>query len=179
MHERRFQGNPDRLRSPDRVAQLEVERVVTLCLEGIAAHSVLDVGTGTGVFAESFVAHGLEVAGLDVNPDMVLAAQRLVPQAHFEQAPAEAIHHRDQAFDLVFLGLVLHETDDALQALREARRLARMRVAVLEWPYLEQEHGPPLDRRLSPEQLAELARDTGFDRVETLPLVHMVLYRLS
>jgi methylase of polypeptide subunit release factors len=53
MHERRFRGDPARLRSPERLEQLEVERVVELSLEGITAGSVLDVGTGTGVFAEA------------------------------------------------------------------------------------------------------------------------------
>ena len=33
------------------------------------------------------------------------------------------------------LGHVLHETDDPVAALVEARRAARLRVVVLEWPY--------------------------------------------
>jgi ubiquinone/menaquinone biosynthesis C-methylase UbiE len=179
MHEHRYHGAVERLRSPERVARLEVERVVTRCLEGIAARSVLDVGTGTGLFAEAFVARGLEVTGIDANPAMIEAAQRLVPQAHFQQATAEEIHQADGAFDLVFLGLILHEADDAQQALREARRLARQRVAVLEWPYQEQEPGPPLADRLRPEQIASLAQEAGFGTVEGLPLSHTVLYRLS
>jgi len=178
MHERRFQGCLERLRSPDRVARLEVERVVTLCLEGIAARTMLDVGTGTGLFAEAFVAQGLEVTGIDANPDMIEAAPLYVPGGQFKLAPAETIPFPDAAFDLVFLGLVLHEADDALQALREARRVAGMRVAVLEWPYEEEEHGPPRADRLGVEQIEAMALAAGFRQVEALPLVHMVLYRL-
>jgi ubiquinone/menaquinone biosynthesis C-methylase UbiE len=179
MHERRFHGRLELLRSPDRLALLEVQPVVSLCLEGIAARSVLDVGTGTGVFAEAFVAQGLEVTGIDANANMIEAAQRLVPHARFEQAPVEDIPLPDGAFDLVFLGLVLHEADDALQALCEARRVARMRVAVLEWPYQEQEQGPPLAHRLRSEQIEAMALAAGFLQVEALPLAHLVLYRLS
>jgi ubiquinone/menaquinone biosynthesis C-methylase UbiE len=139
---------------------------------------MMDVGTGTGVFAEAFAKQGLKVAGIDASPDMIEAAQHHVPHGHFQQAPAEAIPSADGMFDLVFLGLVLHEADDALQALREARRVARMRVAVLEWPCQEQEHGPPPAHRLGLEQLKGMALAAGFLQVEIVPLAHLVLYRL-
>lgn len=179
VHERRFAGGPEMLRSPRRVQFLEVDRVIDLCLEAFAARSVLDVGTGTGLFAEGFAARGLKVAGIDANPAMVEAARRYVSQEEFQQAPAEAIPYPNCAFDLVFLGLVLHEADDRLQALQEARRVARVGVAVLEWPYREGEHGPPLAHRLRPEEVTVLAQATGFSQVETLHLTHLVLYRLS
>ncbi|MEN2983264.1 MAG: methyltransferase domain-containing protein, partial [Thermus sp.] len=60
----------------------------------------------------------------------------------------------EASFDLAFFGLSLHHLDP-LPALREAARVAR-RVAVLEWPYREEEVGPPLGRRFSPEGLQEL-----------------------
>jgi ubiquinone/menaquinone biosynthesis C-methylase UbiE len=179
MHERRFHADRGLLRSPIRIELLEVERVVELCLEAFAAKSVLDVGTGTGLFAEAFASRGLEVAGIDASREMIASAQRYVPEGHFRQAPAEAIPYSDDAFDLVFLGHVLHEADDPLKALREARRVARIGATVLEWPYQAEEHGPPLVHRLKPEEVATLAQMAGFQKVETLPLAHMVLYRLS
>jgi len=51
-HERRFHGGAERLRAPERVALLETEAVTRLCVEGIDAVTILDVGTGTGIFAE-------------------------------------------------------------------------------------------------------------------------------
>ena len=54
MHERRFTGDVERLRAPERIARLEVDRVVNLCLEGTRVDNVLDVGTGSGIFAEAF-----------------------------------------------------------------------------------------------------------------------------
>jgi ubiquinone/menaquinone biosynthesis C-methylase UbiE len=179
MHEKRFPGSPAMLRSPRRVELLEVERVIGLCLEAMPARSVLDVGTGTGLFAEGFAACGLQVAGIDANPAMIEAARRLVPEGRFRHAPAEVVPHPDGAFDLVFMGLVLHETDDPVQALREARRVARLGAAVLEWPYQVEGYGPPLEHRLKPEYLQALALEAGFTQVETLPLKHLVLYRLT
>lgn len=49
-----YNGNIDSLRAPQRLKKLEVERVVELSLEKLFVTKVLDVGTGSGVFAESF-----------------------------------------------------------------------------------------------------------------------------
>lgn len=179
LHERRFNGDVERLRSSERIARLEVERTVALSLEGLAIHSLLDVGTGSGIFAEAFQRKGLAVSGVDVNPEMVKVASHLVPGVEFKVSPAESLPYQTGSFDLVFMGLVFHETDDALQALREARRVARQQVVILEWPYLEQEFGPPLAHRLKPAQVAALASQAGFEKVETFNLDHVVLYRLS
>lgn len=179
MQERRFNRDVNVLRSPERIARLEVGRVVDLCLEGLEVNNVLDVGTGSGLFAEAFVMRGLEVTGTDVNPEMITVAQGYVPAGRFQTAPAEAMPFPDQAFDLVFLGLVLHETDDASFALQEAHRLARMRVAVLEWLYKIEEHGPPLAHRLKEEQIRRLAQNAGFETMEQNPLKYLVLYLLQ
>jgi ubiquinone/menaquinone biosynthesis C-methylase UbiE len=177
-HERRFQGEPDRLRAPDRLGRMEVPRVVALSIAGIIVESALDVGTGTGVFAEAFAAAGLAVTGIDVNADLLDVARQAVPAAQFRQAPVEKIPFADRSFDLAFLGHVLHEADDPLAALKEARRVARSRVAILEWPYRQEEKGPPLEHRLKPEIIVDLARQAGFQNVETIHLEHMDFYRL-
>jgi len=39
---------------------------------------MLDIGTGTGVFAEAFAALGIAVTGIDVNADLLAAARHLV-----------------------------------------------------------------------------------------------------
>jgi SAM-dependent methyltransferase len=178
-HERRFQADIERLRSPERLALLEVGRVVDACLEGINARSMLDVGTGSGVFAEAFAGRGLDVSGVDVNPAMIEAARQFVPAGSFQAAPAEALPFPDQSFDLVFLGLVFHEVDDAARTLAEVKRLGRLRLAILEWAYREEDFGPPLAHRLQPAAITDLARAAGFQPLEILPLTQLVLYRMG
>jgi ubiquinone/menaquinone biosynthesis C-methylase UbiE len=178
MHEKRFNREIERLRDPQRVARLEVERTVRLALEHLeGVRSVLDVGTGSGVFAEQFAAQGLKVTGLDANPDMLTASQQYVPAGIFQEGLAEKLPFPDGSFDLVFMGLLLHETDDALAALQEAQRVALKRLAVLEWPDEEQDFGPPLEHRLSYQKIAKLTELAGFKRVEQIRLEYMVLYR--
>ena len=178
-HERRFHGTADRLRAADRIARLDVPRVVELSLAGLTAKSVLDVGTGTGVFAEAFAAAGLVVTGIDTNADLLAVARGFAPTAQFWEAPAEQLPFPDESFDLVFLGHVLHEADDPLAALQEARRVMRQRVAILEWPYRDEPHGPPLAHRLSPATVADLAARAGLAQVESIDLEHMAFFRLT
>jgi ubiquinone/menaquinone biosynthesis C-methylase UbiE len=177
-NERRFHGEPDSLRSNERLALLEIDRVITLSIEGLGLERILDVGTGTGIFAEAFAAKGLEVVGIDANGVMLEVARRLVPEAEFKQARAEAIPYGGE-FDLSFLGLLLHETDDPVQALREACRVSRSRVVVLEWPYVHDDHKPPLERRLSVERILDIAKQAGLEHVEHQRLSHTDLYRIA
>ena len=178
-HERRYDGGVERLRSPERLARLGVERVVARVLDGAEAASALDVGTGTGVFAQALVVRGLAVTGVDVNPELLAAARDLVPEAAFREGIAESLPFPDRSFDLVFLGVVLHETDDAVAALREAGRVARRRVAVLEWPYREDGERPPLAHRLSAERVRSLAAAAGLGGVEIVPLDRVDLYLMT
>lgn len=178
-HEHRFHGQPERLRSAERLALLEVERVVALSLEGLQANNVLDVGCGTGLFTEAFTNVGMDTTGIDTNAEMLAIARSQMPAAQFVEAPAEKLPFDTGAFDLVFLGHLLHETDEPLAALKEARRVAKGRVVVLEWPYRQEEQGPPLAHRLRPEAIEGLARQADFGKAEWLQLKHMDLYRLE
>lgn len=178
-HVRRFHGSADRLQSPERLALLEVDRVVTFAVEGLVAPRVLDIGTGTGIFAQAFSAKGFTVAGIDPNHSLLEVARGLVAGAEFKEAAAEAIPYSDGAFDVSFLGHVLHEADDPLAALKEARRVSARRVVILEWPYLQEKHGPPLEHRLRPETVEKLAMEAELGMFEHLKLTHMELYRIA
>jgi ubiquinone/menaquinone biosynthesis C-methylase UbiE len=180
MHERRFNREIERLRDPERIARLEVERVVNLAMEGVKeVQSVLDVGTGSGLFAEQFAVKGLQVTGLDANPEMLPAARQFVPSGIFQLGIAEKMPFSDKSFDLVFMGLLLHETDNLLAALSEAYRVAINRVAILEWPDEEANFGPPRNHRLSFEKIQSAAHEAGFINVDSFHLKHLVLYRLE
>jgi len=179
MNERVFSRDAARLREKSRTELLELDRVVSLSVERLKVSSVLDVGTGTALFAEAFAKKKIAVAGIDIKDDMITEAKRLLPEADFKVGSAENIPFGNGSFDLVFLGHVLHETDDATIALSEARRVACKRVVVLEWPYVEENMGPPLAHRLKPEQVIDSAKNAGFKKVEYILLKHMVLYRLD
>jgi ubiquinone/menaquinone biosynthesis C-methylase UbiE len=179
MHEKRFEGDISRLRSPERVERLEVERVVDLCLENSRPNNMLDIGTGSALFAEAFAKRGLKISGVDANPEMLPVARKFVSEGDFRQGNAEALPYRDGTFDLVFLGVILHEADDVLQALKEAHRVSRQSVCILEWPYRDQTFGPPLADRLKPKSLDGLFNKASFRKWRLTELTNTVLYRLD
>lgn len=177
-NERVYNRGVDMLRSPDRTARLEVERVADLCLDK-NIKSVLDIGTGSALFAEAFYKHGVTVTGIDTNPEMVKAAGQFVPDGRFQLAPAENIPFADNSFDLTFLGVVFHEVDDYLKALSEAYRVSVKGTAILEWYYRIENFGPPLEHRLKSDFIKELATKTGYKNFEEIKLENLVLYKLT
>lgn len=178
-NERRYSGEIERLRAPERLARLHVPDVIERALAGITAQTALDIGTGSGVFAEALVSRGLSVTGIDLREDMLEAARQYVPAAQFQTAHMEALPFEDDRFDLVFMGLVLHEADDLHNALQAARRVAALRVAVLEWAYRAEDFGPPLDHRLKPDVVLAQARRAGFANVAHQMVGEMALYLLD
>jgi ubiquinone/menaquinone biosynthesis C-methylase UbiE len=173
----RFDGTAERLRSPKRLRRLEPDRVAAASTEGASLLSVLDVGTGTGVFAEAFARLGIAASGIDIRADLLAVAREHLPSGDFVQGRAEKLPFADDSFDLVFLGHVLHEAVDPLEALKEARRVARVRVVVLEWPYRDGSHGPPKAHRLKPQRIVQLAEDAGLIDSHRHRLSHADLYR--
>ncbi len=175
MNERRFNGSVDKLRNPERLERLQLERVLAYSLAGVAVKDVVDVGTGTGLFAEAFHQKGLAVKAVDCNPEFLQLAREIMPEVTFLEAPAEKLPFADQSCDLVFMGHLLHETDDAEAAVREAFRVSRQRLAILEWPYVEQQFGPPLEHRMPLEDIERCGFAAGFRFCDVIRLKLMQL----
>ncbi|MHB8578288.1 MAG: class I SAM-dependent methyltransferase [Ignavibacteriaceae bacterium] len=178
-NDRVFNQGADRLRTPERVERLEIERVVNSSLEGKKIQSVLDIGTGSGLFAEAFQQRKLKIAGVDSNQSMVDAAKEFLPDSAIQVAPAEALPFNDNSFDLTFFGVVFHEVDNYQKAMKEAHRVSAVRTAILEWDYKEEDFGPPIEHRLRSEFVKNLAEEAGYTNFQSIKLKSLVLYLLD
>lgn len=176
-NERVYNRGVDRLRSPERIERLEVDRVVSLCLDH-NIKSVLDIGTGSAVFAEAFHKRGVKVAGIDANPEMIEAAEQYVTEATFQIAPAEKIPFEENSFDMTFFGVVFHEVDDYSIALNEAFRVSALGTSILEWDYRQEDFGPPLEHRIKPDFIKKLADKIGYKNFQIIRLKSLILYKL-
>ena len=178
-NEKTFSGNIERLRRPERMAVLEVPRVVDLSIKGINPASVLDIGCGSGIFLEAFSSVGLFCAGIDFKPEMLHATRGFVLNARVAAATAGQNPFPDKSFDLVFMAHLLHEVDDPAITLKEACRMCKKRIAVLEWQYREEEMGPPLHHRLSPDTMGAAVKNAGLKSVKPIILKCLVLYLID
>lgn len=179
MNERVFNQEIDKLRTTERYERLEVDTVINHIFNSNPVKSIVDIGTGSGLFAEAFFNHNVKVTGVDINPEMINAAKAILPGIEFYLAPAESLPFEDKSFDAAFFSLVLHEADDHLKALKEARRVARNSVWILEAYYRSEESGPPLEHRLTEDFVRKIANEAGFNNFEIIPLTNLVLYKLT
>ena len=174
MCDRIYNGGPDKLRSPERLKRLEIESVVAMCRSNDKTGKLLDIGTGSGVFAEAFFNSGLEVSGIDINSGLLEVAKIHLPQSNFQIAPAEDIPFDDNSFDTTFFGLVFHEVADYKKALSEAFRVSQHNTYILEWQYKTEEFGPPINHRLNAEFINNLSLEIGFVKCTEQLLTNLV-----
>ncbi|CAN5256519.1 hypothetical protein BH23CHL1_BH23CHL1_12440 [soil metagenome] len=169
-------SNHERLRSPERLKMLRVPEVVTRLVERDTMH-VIDVGAGTGVWAEAFLNAGVgQVTAVDSSATMIDQIRKLVPNAKHMQTQADTIRMPTESADLVFAAFVLHELPDQVAALKEWKRLCRRTVAVMEWPHREEEFGPPPSRRMTQEQIIDLGQKANLGDAEVWETGDWLLY---
>jgi len=94
---------------------------------------VLEVGCGSGCYT-TFVARAVgEVYALDIQPEMLEQLRKKlsrpefsdIQNVHLIEHSAYDLPFEDESFDIVYFITVLQEIPDAIQALREARRVLK------------------------------------------------------
>ena len=174
-----YNGPVVRLHQPERLEVMQVDAVVKICLKQGEFKSVLDCGTGSGVFAEAFYKEGLKVSGVDLNPDKIAAAKEYVQEAEFKVGHLNKLPYADKSFDLLFYAHSLHEADNLSIALREAQRVAGSHVIALEWPFRFKLHGPPIRHRIRVGRLREEVKRLGFKNFTVEKVGDQNLYILT
>jgi ubiquinone/menaquinone biosynthesis C-methylase UbiE len=94
--------------------------------------TILDVGVGTGLAAEPFLARGLDVVGIDPSEDMLAAAKAHFPSMECAKARAEALPFGDRTFDGAISAQAFHWVDQAA-AFRELLRVVKPSKPVAVW----------------------------------------------
>ena len=89
------------------------------------AGSLLDVGCGPGLAAQTFAKKVGKVAGVDASAPFIEIARARVPGGDFRVAEMEALPHADGAFDVVTGFNAFQYAASPGNALREARRVAK------------------------------------------------------
>ena len=148
----------------------------------VGCKTILDIGTGTGRFAEYFNDSGFNVIGIDVSLPM-MAKAREKRLRNLVQADAHHLPFRDRTFDGALMIHVLHLVGDWVQVVHEIGRVTgKVIVAEVEdgegfsprsrYLELRRDMGYPLDRfndgeaglrRLAPPTSVKLVGDYWTD----------------
>jgi SAM-dependent methyltransferase len=96
---------------------------------------LLDVGCGPGLAAQLAAQHGAHVAGLDAAEESLTIARERTPQGDFRAGEMEDLPWPDNTFDVVTGFNAFQYAADVVNALREARRVAKPggHVAMAVW----------------------------------------------
>jgi len=173
----------DRLLRPDRVETLDPFRVLSLCPVN-PRDTVADVGCGPGYFTlplAKFLING-KVFALDTSDEMIEACQKRVDDARMGNVDVLKCGEYDfpleaNSVDGLFIAFVVHHPEDRvrfLSAVKESLRPGGW-CFVMEWHKHETESGPPQERRITPDELAQFAKESGF-RVQTTKNVNADQY---
>jgi ubiquinone/menaquinone biosynthesis C-methylase UbiE len=159
-----------KLLSEEREATLQPERL----LRKLGLHSgdtVADIGCGPGFFtlpaAQIVGERGIVLAG-DIQGEMLTAVRGRAHDAGLRNVRVFKTSETEiplpaESFDFVLLAFVLNEVEHRATFLHRAAKLLREsgRVAVLEWERVETPDGPPLEERLSRDELVDDAHAVG------------------
>ena len=159
-----------KLLSPSRIEKTDPFVVLSFC--PINVHdTVADIGCGPGFFTiplAKFLVSG-RLYALDLDQEMAAACRRRVAESRMgnvEVMECDAFEFplEPASLDGAFLAFVAHHSPDPVRFLAAVRSLLQPRgwCTVLEWRRKETGEGPPLERRLDPAQLRDLATRAGF-----------------
>ncbi|MBI5888322.1 MAG: methyltransferase domain-containing protein [Deltaproteobacteria bacterium] len=136
-----------------------------------------DIGCGPGFFAipaAHIVGEKGVVYAVDTEEKMLGRLRERRPPANVVplKSMESSVPVKDSAVDIAFLGYMLHEAEDKPLFLKEVKRIIRDggAVIIIDWKKKKEEEGPPLEERLTEDEVIGLLKGAGFEKVKALSL---------
>ncbi len=169
---------------PTGIAHIRDEFVASLDLRPGA--KVLEIGCGTGAITKRLLATGAHVTALDRSGDMLDAARRRAPGAHYLCCDVTSADLGD-GYDCVVLAFVLHELPNEKRRNTLAAATQTLapqgRVAVMEWALPENATGrrvwQRIIRTIEPPHALELVAGSVTDEMARAGLTITATRRIA
>ncbi|MDD5614859.1 MAG: class I SAM-dependent methyltransferase [Candidatus Methanoperedens sp.] len=134
-----------------------------------------DLGCGSGYFAIPASLIVKKVYAIDVQQEMLDIVREKIrvvklPNIEILLSNESSIPLPDNSVDVLFMANVFHELDDRVAILREAKRIlsGSGRMIIIDWKKMEMEMGPPIEERLSEDEVVSICEDGDFRIQERL-----------
>ena len=138
---------------------------------------IADIGCGIGYFsipAADIVGLKGIVYAMDVELEMVEETERWAAEngmTNIRPIVTDEYDMKvgDSTVSFAFACLVLHEVEDRIRFIREAKRILKDngRIVIVEWIKKESDWGPSTDHRLESGYMIQVLQDCGFKNVST------------
>lgn len=167
----------NKFENPSRIAELDPKN--TLIRLGFKEDMVLcDIGAGSGVFSiPAAQISSCSIFALDISDDMINILERKKTENKAQNLTIQKVHSDKFALengicDMAVMVTVLHEIEDKSFMLGEIKRIlkANGKLAIIEFHKKSTPIGPPINHRISQEQVIELCEGKGFKSVEKFEL---------
>ncbi len=163
------------LLSDERIAALQPEKLLRELGLG-EGMTLADIGCGPGFFtipAAQIVGSGGLVLAADIQGEMLSAVRSRALEHGLSNVRIVKTNDREipiapASCDFALLAFTLHEIEHRASFLHRAARLLKPvgRLIVLEWDKVEGSQGPPLEDRITPDELVADAQAAGLRLLE-------------
>ena len=141
--------------------------------------TVADIGCGTGYLslpAARIVGRKGRVYAVDISREMLDEVEKKAEGKNYSittvLSEENSIPLDDASVDYCLMTFLLHEVEDTGVFLEEIKRILKNpgTAGVIEWRKIESPMGPPIEDRISKEEMEKIAAGAGFKVEKTLLL---------
>jgi len=166
--------NIEKLDNPERRRTMPPEEtLLKFKIEDIG--TLLDVGCGIGYFtvSASKLLKNNKVIGIDIVPEILAFAKEKakgINNIEFKTSEEYSFPVENNVVKYVLISNVIHEVEDKTRYFNEVKRVLKDDgyFLIIDWDKRKMEMGPPLQERISREEMIELCNKAGFRIIETI-----------
>lgn len=132
-----------------------------------------DIGCGIGYFsvpAAEIAGSSSKIFALDITIEMLDEVEKRAKEAGVSNIRNIIVDEydlklEDQAVEFALMSNVLHEIEDKKRYVSEICRILQSggKLAIIEWEKIKGESGPPIEHRISYDEVVELLSENGFE----------------
>ncbi len=133
-----------------------------------------DIGCGPGFFTLPLAQKVNKVFAIDINNEMLgickrRAEEQKLKNIEYIKSDGVVISLEDDSVDKVLLVNVFHELQERTKVVKELNRILKLKghAFIIDWKYEEMDFGPPLEHRVTIQEVTHKLTTNGFTFVRS------------